>query len=722
MNVIKVFDQQQKLDHLFSLIISLVIFLCIYCFSAFPANAGTAPNSAQAWKAIFPNAHQISEYTGTPPVATVSRGDTTLGYLFHTIQIAPIPAYSSKPMDMLVGIDLTGRIMGVKVLEHSEPILLVGIPESSLDDFSEQYIGKHVEERIKVGAGQRPGYVNLDAISGATVTVMVMNRAIMSSLREVAISKGIIADHRLDSSNVRQLRTDYFEAADWDKLTDNASIQHMLLSRNEIDESFKNTAAENIEQAGWGEGGDAFVDLYFAYLNAPKIGRNLLGDSKYKWLMSELKPGEHAIALLANGRYSFRGSGFVRGGIFDRILVRQDDAEIAFRDLDYHRLSDVFIKGMPTFSEQAIFIIREPHKFDPGLEWQLELLVKRQTSPLEGVFSSFSSTYQLPDEYLHLAAGMHEEDEPIWRAVWRDRVFQISILVAGLLFLTIIMALQDWLARRPRLLTYLRNGFQLYTLFFIGWYMLGQLSVVNVLTFTSVIVNGFSWSIFLIDPMMFILWVFVAGSLLIWGRGVYCGWLCPFGALQKLVNELARKLKVRQFLLPQTIHDRLWGVKYLIFLILFAMSLESLSNAERYAEIEPFKTAIILRFDRDLPFVLYALGLVVISIFNCKFYCKYICPLGAALGIPAKLSLVNWLRRRKECGHPCQTCAVECEIQAINDIGDIQINECHYCLDCQVTYWNDHKCPPLVERRKRHERASRGKQKPNPELPGVNPK
>ena len=192
--------------------------------------------------------------------------------------------------------------------------------------------------------------------------------------------------------------------------------------------------------------------------------------------------------------------------------------------------------------------------------------------------------------------------------------------------------------------------------------------------------------------------------------------------MQKLVKELARKLKVRQFLLPQTIHDRLWGVKYLIFLILFAMSLESLSNAERYAEIEPFKTAIILRFDRDLPFVLYALGLVVISIFNCKFYCKYICPLGAALGIPAKLSLVNWLRRRKECGHPCQTCAVECEIQAINDIGDIQINECHYCLDCQVTYWNDHKCPPLVERRKRHERASRGKQKPNPELPGVNPK
>jgi NosR/NirI family nitrous oxide reductase transcriptional regulator len=144
---------------------------------------------------------------------------------------------------------------------------------------------------------------------------------------------------------------------------------------------------------------------------------------------------------------------------------------------------------------------------------------------------------------------------------------------------------------------------------------------------------------------------------------------------------------------------------------LFGISLESLVTAERYAEIEPFKTAITLRFDREWPFILYAVGLVAISIFNCKFYCKYICPLGAALAVPAKLSLVNWLRRRKECGNPCQTCAVECEIQAINDMGIIQINECHYCLDCQVTYWNDHKCPPLVNKRKRRERSKSNKEK-----------
>ena len=145
-------------------------------------------------------------------------------------------------------------------------------------------------------------------------------------------------------------------------------------------------------------------------------------------------------------------------------------------------------------------------------------------------------------------------------------------------------------------------------------------------------------------------------------------------------------------------------------MILFGISLGSTSTAERYAEIEPFKTAITLHFNRHWPFVVYAVGLVVISLFNCKFYCKYLCPLGAALAIPARLRLFDWLRRRKECGKPCQICAKECEIQAINDIGEINPNECHYCLDCQVTYWDDHKCPPLVDRRRRHEKAGRARE------------
>ena len=677
---------------------------------------GAAPVAATypAAKEFFPEASTFTEFSGDPLAATAMRGDEVLGYLFRTDDISPIPAYSGKPINQLVGIDVEGNIVGATVLEHHEPILLVGIPESRLTEFVEQYRGKKVTDHIKVGAGTRPGYVNVDAITGATVTVMVMNEGLLRAGRKVAASRGLIEVQARAAAKPARVRSEFYEKQDWRTLTGNGAIRRLHLTRGEVDKSFAGTAAEGREDAPPEKAGDTFIDLYYAHLNAPTIGRNLLGESQYNWLMAELKPGEHAIAMMANGSYSFKGSGYVRGGIFDRIQLTQGDREISFRDLDYHRLSDVYAEGMPKFGEMAIFIVRDNHRFDPGQPWGLELLVKRQTGPLDSVFSSFDGEYEIPENYIDRpvqAAAVETVDEPIWVGVWRERQFQIFVLVAGLSLLTLIMALQDWLVRFPRAIFYLRTAFQLYTLFFIGWYLLGQLSIVNVLTFTSSLINDFSWDTFLIDPTMFILWTFVAGSLLLWGRGVYCGWLCPFGALQKLVNEVARYFKVKQYVLPQIVHDRLWGIKYLILLVLFGISLQSLSAAEYYAEVEPFKTAITLRFDRHWPFVLYALGLVAVSAFNCKFYCKYLCPLGAALAVPAKLSLTNGLRRRRECGKPCQICANECEIQAIHDTGEINLNECHYCLDCQVTYWDNHKCPPLIDRRKRREKATRMSQK-----------
>jgi NosR/NirI family nitrous oxide reductase transcriptional regulator len=639
----------------------------------------------------------------------VFKGKEIIGYVFHTKAIAPIPAYSGKPMDMLVGMNKQGEITGVRVMEHHEPILLVGIPESRLDSFADQYAGKQVTDRLKVGGGSREGFTNIDAITGATVTVMVMTEAIMRAAREVAISLDLIKGVPEAQRQPARVRTEYYEPADWKKLTGNGAIRRMHLTRGQVDDAFMGTQGETVEQASVDQRDDTFINMYYTYLNAPAIGRNLLGESQYNWLMAELDKGEHAIALMANGIYSFKGSGYVRGGIFDRIAVRQRDREISFRDLDFYRLNDTYAEGMPAMDEMAIFIIRDSHKFDPGTSWEVELLVKRQVGPLESVFTSFASSYEVPDVYVErFEAPMvveGKEGEPIWVAVWEERSFQIGVLVFGLLVLTIIMMLQDFLVRMPKVMIYLRTGFQVYTLFFIGWYLLGQLSVVNVLTFTNSIMKDFSWSTFLIDPTMFILWVFVAASLLLWGRGVYCGWLCPFGALQKLISQAAQKFKVPQFNLPQIIHDRLWGIKYIILMVLFGVSLQSLGQAERYAEVEPFKTAITLRFDREWPFVLYAGGLLLISVFNSKFYCKYLCPLGAALAVPGKFRLTNWLRRRKECGRPCQICANECEIQAIHHTGEINMDECHFCMDCQVTYWDDHKCPPLVKQRKKYEQT-----------------
>ena len=105
---------------------------------------------------------------------------------------------------------------------------------------------------------------------------------------------------------------------------------------------------------------------------------------------------------------------------------------------------------------------------------------------------------------------------------------------------------------------------------------------------------------------------------------------------------------------------------------------------------------MLLRFQRDLPFIIYAVGLLGIGLFIERFFCRYLCPLGAALAIPGRMRLFEWLKRRKQCGFECQLCAKRCTVQAIHPLGQINPNECIYCMQCQVIYWDDTTCPPLL--------------------------
>lgn len=658
---------------------------------------------------VFPQADRIGEPEGEYGVRRLSQGDKLLGYAFQSFSVTRMPAYSGKPINVQVILDPKAVIRDAYVLEHHEPILLIGIPEAKLHAFTAGYAGLRADQRVAVGRSGDPQTVTVDAVAGATVTVMVVNEIVMRAASTVAVSLGLIKDTGKVRPKPANVRADLFQSAGWDEMLGSGAIRRLTLSRGQIDDAFKGTEAEKVGKANDPQQrGETFIDLYTALLNPPSIGRNLLGERQYRDLMDSLKPGEHAVVVMGDGQYSFKGSGYVRGGIFDRVQIRQFGDIMSFRDLDYIRLSDTYATGMPHFPEMAIFIVRAAQRFDPGTPWDLELLVRRQTGPVASLFTTFNLSYQTPEAYLDRPQPTAEELEaledakrPIWLRVWYQKSFQISVLVGALGLLAVILFLQDNLTRRPRMLHWLRRGYLMFTLVYIGWYCLGQLSVVNVLTFAHSLFEGFRWELFLIDPVLFILWTFTAASVLLWGRGVFCGWLCPFGALQELLNELARKLRVPQFELPFAVHERLWAIKYIVLMVLFGISLESLSSAERFAEVEPFKTAITLHFDRQWWFVAYVAVLLIVNLFSRKVYCRYVCPLGAALAIPGKARLFDWLKRRKECGQPCQLCAKECEIQAIHPDGRINANECHYCLDCQMTYHNENKCPPLVNKRKK---------------------
>jgi NosR/NirI family nitrous oxide reductase transcriptional regulator len=383
---------------------------------------------------------------------------------------------------------------------------------------------------------------------------------------------------------------------------------------------------------------------------------------------------------------------------------------VRFFDRDHRRLGEIAADGAPSFPELDLFRIPAESGFDPGEPWRLQLLVQRAVGAVEKTFVTYDLGYRLPETYLAPLAPapqVNAADEEaaaktaLWQRIWRDKIPEIAVLGVMLTVLTGAFFFQMQITRNARAYRAFRVGFLAFTLVFLGWYANAQLSVVNLMALAGSLRAGFTWDAFLMDPLVFIQWFAVAAALLFWGRGAYCGWLCPFGALQEITNRIARALKVPQWTLPWGLHERLWPVKYMIFLGLFGVSLASMPMAEKLAEVEPFKTAIILKFMRDWPFVVFALILLVIGLFIERFYCRYLCPLGAALAIPARMRMFDWLRRYRDCGSPCQTCAHECPVQAIHPTGEINPNECVNCLHCQVLYQSDAKCPVIIRQLKR---------------------
>ncbi len=220
--------------------------------------------------------------------------------------------------------------------------------------------------------------------------------------------------------------------------------------------------------------------------------------------------------------------------------------------------------------------------------------------------------------------------------------------------------------------------------------------MVTVLGFFKTIANSQSLEFLLYDPISLIIWIFVFISLFLWGRGTFCGWLCPYGVLQEFTNKLGKFFNFPQIKVPTKINDKLIYLKYVILALLIFIALFAPSLSDKLIEVEPFKTSITLQFDRKWPYVIYALSWLGLSMFIFKGFCRFICPLGAFLSILGKVRFLNWLPRRKECGSPCHQCSKSCEYEAIDrKDGHIKYDECFQCLVCVDIHHDDNKCAIL---------------------------
>ncbi len=680
--------------------------------------------------ALFKEADAIGKPQGEPPIAPLMKRGEVIGYAYLNSDFTSSIGYSGKPIHIVVGIDTKGVIRGIKLVDHKEPIVLIGIPEAKVVAALNSLVDSDMSA---VAAGQnKPPQVEI--VSGATVTVLVMGDSVVRS------AVGLVRSGRLGNAPVqvaaadaqRTVDLEIRDEQDWQALIGDGSVRSLKLSVGDVTQAFRDAkhdrAAENPETTN---PEDEFIELYVAPVSVPSIGISLLGKDGFERLQKRLKPGRQAILVAGDGAYSFKGSGYVRGGIFDRIELMQDGQGVRFRDKNHTRIGDIMAEGAPRLREIALFEVPDGFGFDVTEPWDLQLLVQRGFGARDKANISYDLGYSLPEKYLAKqpepapaqpaattadaprqpqpvgeanAADILGEGNPLWVRMWEMNRANVVITAFAITVLVGIFFFQNSLVRHPRFFTWLRRSYLLFILVWLGFYNNAQLSVVNVLTFTNSLITGFNWEFFLTSPLIFILWASVAAGLLFWGRGPFCGWLCPFGALQELTNNLAQWLKVPQVKLPWGLHERLWPLKYMIFLGLFGLSLYSVALAEVFAEVEPIKTSIILKFAREWPFVIYALTLLTAGLFIERFYCRYMCPLGAALAIPGRIRMFEWLKRWPECGSPCHRCAKECPVEAIHPEGQINVNECIYCMHCQELYHDDQRCPHMIQVRVKREK------------------
>jgi NosR/NirI family nitrous oxide reductase transcriptional regulator len=647
---------------------------------------------------VLPGAESFSPRMGRPSYVEAygpgtERTRQKIGYVFLSTDVVDIPAYSGKPVVTLIGMDVDGVIRGTKILKHSEPILLVGIPESQLTRFVNQFIGLKASDKVEIGTASAHGASrSIDGISGATVTVIAQNQVMMLSANQIARQVGIV--------KVEPRQPAMFAEAggrlNWNDLVGEGSVERLVVRGTDVGSTGTR---------------EPLIDIYFGYLNAPAVGRSVLGEVGWTRLMARLGPHEHAIFLAATGREKFKGSGFVRGGIFDRIQIAQDVDTYTFRDTDYLNLYGIEAAGAPTFTESSIFIVRNG-SFSAAYPWSLVYLantVDRATG--QRTFINFDTEYWLAAKYLQGGRPLLAEPEPTWAPIWRARRVEIALFSTLLLVIGVAYAARHRLTRAStRKNLWPVNGIKYVgwavSVGFVGFYLLAQPSITQVLTWFHALLFHWNWTLFLSEPFVFIFWIFIIATVFLWGRGLFCGWLCPFGSLSEALHKVGHAigLKRLQFDVPGVWHHRLKWVKYVVFIGLLVVSVVSMPLAEKLAEVEPFKTTFLVGIlNRSWPFALFASTLLGLSIFTERPFCKYLCPLGAALAMPTTF---RWfaLERKTDC-NSCSACAAGCGSQAIDRDGRIDQRECMLCLDCMVLYTDAHSCPPLAQERKRREKA-----------------
>jgi len=266
-----------------------------------------------------------------------------------------------------------------------------------------------------------------------------------------------------------------------------------------------------------------------------------------------------------------------------------------------------------------------------------------------------------------------EEIEPGWGEAIRSQAQDLILLTA---FLALAMVS---FFRKSIPLKYVTFGF---AILYLGLVKSQLITVVNVYSLMI-------WNLPIVkfNLAFYVFGVFTLVSTVLWGR-VYCGRVCAYGALTQALDRIVpAKLRLE---IPARIEQRANYIKYALLAGTLAYFLVT-ADISKYRYVEPFW---MFTLQSSSTALWIAIGVLLLAtVFVRNLYCRFLCPVGAFLGILSNLTVFR-IKRWSEC-NTCKICEKTCEWGAIRG-PKIVASECVRCDDCERLYMDKKKCPHWI--------------------------
>ena len=266
---------------------------------------------------------------------------------------------------------------------------------------------------------------------------------------------------------------------------------------------------------------------------------------------------------------------------------------------------------------------------------------------------------------------------PSWAEDLRDQASDVALFAA---FATLVMVS---FFRKSEWLKWITMGT---AVLYLGFAQSQLITIVNIFALTEWNLPQFRYNL-----TWYFFATFTVVTTILWGR-IYCGRVCAFGSMTQLLDKIV-PVRLR-FEVPQRIDQRAIYIKYALlgFTVLYFLVTRDISI---YRYVEPF-----WMFSGVATTGMWiGLGVLLIAtVFIRNLYCRFLCPVGAFLGLLSNLTVFR-IKRWSECNY-CKICEKACEWGAIRG-PKILATECVRCDDCERLYMDEEKCPHWLTLRKK---------------------